>query len=601
MEALSNGPTRWLATHRLAVWIAILAGLSTVWLGGRRPPAADLEGRVEGGRTESRGEELSTEGAKDVTAVEGPSPGLVGRRLATLDGAPLELPEASEGRRLPRHLEVFYRRRGGEPAWFAPRWLRGLRPTPEVRTLLLRAKEAEETGQVRRGSLAPERVAVALDGLDPEDEARLAEVDAALSWTALHLLSQLAYGPVLPSEAGIVWRVDLRQVDLARALDEALDEGLEDLERRVEPRNPRYRQLQEARDRYVRIVAGGGWPRVSEGEVLKPGDAADPTRLRALRQRLAAEGFLRRARDSEEREGVGSEPVYGLELYRAVARFQATRTLEVDGKLGAKTQQELNVPAAERLAQIEVNLARWRWVPDSVFEDAIVVNIPGYHLWWLVDGKPRLDMEVVVGKPSWPTPVFSDEVEYLVLNPAWNVPASIVRSEVLPAVLRDPGYLAANDMVVLEGWGDAARQVHPMRVHQVTGGRQELRVQQRPGPSNPLGTIKFMLPNELNVYLHDTAAPALFAEADRNLSHGCVRVAKPYELAAELMREEGWSAREVEVRVRRRAQHAVPLPEPVPVHFLYWTAEARPDGTVHFYEDIYGIDRSQQEALGAGS
>ena len=526
-------------------------------------------------------------------AAERPREGAIGEYLDGIEGPPAGLPAASEARALPSHLDAFYRRRAWEPAWFERGWIGGQKLVPEATALVEIARRAEEEGKVRSGSLGLDDLGRRLESLERSPTAKvLAETDAALTWTALHLLSQLAYGPVLPQEAGIRWDVAVREVELARALDEALGDELEDIETRVAPDHPRYQRLVEARDRYRSIVENGGWPRVPKGDVLEVGQEGEAARIRALRHRLAAEGF-------SPGDGVDGPPVYTAELAASVKRFQSTRTLDQDGKLGPETQEELNVPAEVRLRQIELNLTRWRWVPEQVFRDAIVVNIPGYHLWRYADGEPRLDMGVVVGKPDWPTPVFSDEVEYMVLNPAWNVPVSIVRDEILPKLRENPAYLEENDMVLLEGWGEEARVVDSRRlVELASGDGGGLHLQQRPGPSNPLGTIKFMFPNDDNIYLHDTAARALFGEADRNLSHGCVRVSRPYDLAADLMREKGWSPRDVRSRIAGQGEEEnVSLPEKVPVHLLYWTAEVRPEGDLHFYEDIYGIDRAQEKAL----
>lgn len=562
------------------LWVVgALVVFAVVWQGARRAPGDGS---------------LRASDEADAAETEAPArKGAIGAYLDSMEGPPLGLPEVSEARNLGDSMDAFYRRRAWEPAWFGRGWLGGTKLVSEAEAVLSIAGEAEAEGAIRSGGLGLDRLGETLDALgrDPSEET-LAEADAALTWTALHLLSQLAYGPVLPEEAGIRWRVAMREVNLAQILDEARDHGFRDLEARVQPDHRRYGQLEEVRERYRSIVEDGGWPRVPEGDVLGVGEEGDPERLAALRRRLEAEGFL-------EGDEPGEKSVYSRELAEAVGRFQATRTLKQDGKLGPRTQEELNVPAERRLRQIELNLARWRWTPEHVWEDSIVVNIPAYHLWRYVDGESRLDMDAVVGRPDWPTPVFSDEVKYLVLNPAWNVPVSIVRDEILPSYRKNPAYLEENDMVLLEGWGDEARVVHPSRLEELAAGEPRgLHVQQRPGPRNPLGTIKFMFPNENNVYLHDTAARSLFDEAARDLSHGCVRVAKPYELAADLMREEGWSPADVEARIRGgRDEETVSLPREVPVHLLYWTVEVRPDGVLHFYKDIYGIDRAQERAF----
>jgi L,D-transpeptidase YcbB len=240
----------------------------------------------------------------------------------------------------------------------------------------------------------------------------------------------------------------------------------------------------------------------------------------------------------------------------------------------------MNVPAAERRRQVELNLERWRWLPESLGEKYIEVNIPAYELEVVEHGVPTLAMRVVVGKPYLPTPAFSDEIERLVLNPAWHVPSSIVASEILPAIEKDPGYLDKENMEIVGGSG------------------RTLQVRQRPGPGNSLGQVKFDLPNRWNVYLHDTPADRLFARVTRSLSHGCIRLERPLDLATLLLAgEKGWSRERIEEAIARGATLAVPLAQPVPVHIVYWTAWVGRDGELRFRDDPYRVDAKLAQAL----
>ncbi|HXT49484.1 MAG TPA: L,D-transpeptidase family protein, partial [Thermoanaerobaculia bacterium] len=351
-----------------------------------------------------------------------------------------------------------------------------------------------------------------------------------------------------------------------------------------------------ALQRYRQIAINGGWPTVPKGPVLTEGEQGDAARLQALASRLQAEGFLAAVPPGLAAAPAGGQAPYSKELADAVRHFQATRTVEVDGSLGPETQEELNVPVLSRLRQIAVNLERWRWVPDDFGPRAVVVNLPGYNLDVEESGREVMSMRVVVGEEGWETPVFADRIRYLVLNPYWNVPNGIFTKEMLGELRKNPGYLYENDMEVVDGERDNSPVVSPDRVWEV-GSNSGLRVRARPGEKNPLGKVKFMFPNKYDVYLHDTPATAVFDQADRNESHGCIRVERPFDLADYLMRDDPqWSGGQLRAAIDRGEQRDVKLPEPVPVYLLYFTAMPGPDGGVAFFEDIYDLDRVQAQA-----
>jgi murein L,D-transpeptidase YcbB/YkuD len=236
-------------------------------------------------------------------------------------------------------------------------------------------------------------------------------------------------------------------------------------------------------------------------------------------------------------------------------------------------------PVAEQIRQIQLNMERWRWLPDSLGDRYILVNVPEFRMELVEGGRKTLDMAVVVGKQQSQTPVFSDRMEYIELNPAWNIPKSIAENEILPKLVSDPGYLASHDMEYVGEGGD---------VH----------LRQRPGPDNPLGQIKFMFPNDFDVYLHDTPADHLFSEADRDFSHGCIRLERPVQLAEYLLREDPkWHGASLREAIVAGEQKTIKLPRPLPVHIVYFTAWVERDGRVQFRKDIYGHDTRLENAL----
>ena len=338
----------------------------------------------------------------------------------------------------------------------------------------------------------------------------------------------------------------------------------------LEPKHAAYARLIEARDHYREIVAAGGWKAVPAGAALEEG--AQGPAVAALRRRLAVEGDL----PTTAAEGAESA-VFDEKVTAAVKRFQQRVGIEGDGKIGDDTLAALNVPAEERLRQIELNLERWRWMPGDFGSHYIAVNIPEYKLRAVRDGKTELEMNVIVGKRLHETPVFSDEMQFVVFNPEWNIPESIADSEVVPKIVSDPGYAAREGIEVVNEKGERLPASSVLGVRRVsTGSRDDdggaegdrvgffarifgrnrdrvrptegvtdeaetytgsttlpagYRLRQAPGKENPLGQVKFMFPNEHNIYLHDTPGDQLFQAVDRGFSHGCIRLEKPLELA----------------------------------------------------------------------
>jgi len=326
---------------------------------------------------------------------------------------------------------------------------------------------------------------------------------------------------------------------------------------------------------------------------LRLGDRGGP--VAALRERLRLEDDLGPA-DAADAD-LFDEP-----LEHAVTKFQRRHGLTADGVVSPATRAELNVRVERRVEQLELNLERWRWLPKDLGRRHIIVNIAAYELEVVEDEMVVLAMRVVVGRPFNRTPVLSDTMRYIVLNPYWHVPQSIAAAELLPKVRRDPTYLARYKVRVFPNSGPDAPEVDPTMVDwsAVTPSHFAFRLRQDPGPLNALGRVKFMFLNKFNVYLHDTPARPLFEESQRDFSHGCIRIQQPIELAAYLLRQDPRWSRDALVRALGDAvDQSVPLPEPMPIHLLYWTAWADGDGTIEFRRDIHGRDAPLLTALRA--
>ena len=460
-----------------------------------------------------------------------------------------------------------------------------------------------------------DRARLAVDEARPDVGRRLADLELAASYAFLAKAIHAVDGHVDPAKLNVLWFTEGRKSDpldlLAQVRDGATPaEVLADLE----PKYEAYRRLVEARRHYRAIVAAGGWATVpADGEALEEG--ARGPRVAALRQRLAAEGDLAADAGGGAAGSEAGTAVYDAAVAAAVNHFQERHGLQPDGKVGRATLAALNVPAAQRLTTLEVNLERWRWMPGTLGERYIEVNIPEYRLRAVRDGKTELEMKVIVGKRFHETPVFSDTMTFVVFNPEWNIPRSIATSEVVPKILSEPGYAESQGIEVVDADG---RRIDPSAVlgrgasqagDPAAEGAEERRVQatlpagyrlrQAPGRKNPLGHVKFMFPNEHNIYLHDTPADSLFASSERDFSHGCIRLERPLELADYVLHGGDWTPERIRKVVAGSQRTEAKLPEPIPVHLTYFTAWVDDDGQVEFRDDLYGHDARLAKALAA--
>jgi murein L,D-transpeptidase YcbB/YkuD len=400
----------------------------------------------------------------------------------------------------------------------------------------------------------------------------------------------LRFGKVDPIALDSNWNLSrvLVNQDPVMTLQAAIDApSMRDFAAQVLPRNRLYGRLKTALAEYRAIAAAGGWPKVPDGETLRPG--MSDSRVAALERRLAMTGDLQgvsAATAPDETADAPRETPYDGEVVPAVRRFQERHGLAADGVVGRTTLAALNVPVEQRIEQIRASLERARWVLADLGEEFIVVNIAGFHLYLVRGGNIAWDTRVVVGRPYRRTPVFKAEMTYLVLNPTWTVPPTILREDILPAQRRDAGYLAGRNIDVIDGGG---RSVDPSTIDWRGQRTFPYRFVQRPGPTNSLGQVKFMFPNDHAVYLHDTPSRELFERASRPFSSGCIRVEDPLMLAR-LLLEPAWDAGRIDATLATGRTETVFLPKPVDVLLLYWTAEVDEQGRIVFWPDIYERD-----------
>ena len=419
----------------------------------------------------------------------------------------------------------------------------------------------------------------------PADER--AQLDILLTDSVIRLGYHLRFGKVDPVALDPNWNEsrDLMGEDPVTTIQNAIDSrSLREFADEVIPRAFLYGRFKRALAEYRALAAAGGWSAVPSGPTLKPG--ATDERVPAVARRLAVTADL--SRDA----AAAATAEYVAPIVAGVQTFQRRHGLAADGVIGPATLAALNVPIEVRIDQIRANLERARWVLYDPDRDYLVVNIAGFQVYLVRRDEIVWRSRVQVGRPYRQTPVFRAELTYLVVNPTWTVPSTILREDILPAARKDPGYLARRNIDVL----DNARQ--PVEATSVDWTSRSFPYQlvQRPGPDNALGRIKLMFPNEHSVYLHDTPSRDLFERDSRAFSSGCIRVENPLELA-ELLLGRAWPRERLDALVAAGKTQTVLLDEPLPVMLLYWTAEVDAAGRVTFYPDVYGRDPAVVAAL----
>ncbi|MEX2408564.1 MAG: L,D-transpeptidase family protein, partial [Rhodovibrionaceae bacterium] len=512
-------------------------------------------------------------------------------------------PIASDDREV---LDTFYTGRRDAAVWFDPQGI-----TEKARQLSQVLLSAGEHG------LEPDyyhagRIAELIE--NPGEESR-AELELRLSLSLIRFASDLDSGRLDPRLVDPEHYSYPQNVDRAAVLPDSL--AASDIWvylRAFQPQQNEYVRLKGALSHYRSLAEGGGWAPIPEGETLKPG-MTDP-RVAALRGRLlllgdldeaaaqsvveAGSGAIAAPAEGEAAAAAAPGESYEGVLVAALKRFQHRHGLTEDGAVGPKTLAALNVSAEQRVEQIQLNMERRRWMADDRGGRYIFVNLANFDA-KIVDGLDTVfHTKVVVGDPYHRTPVFSDTMTYLEINPTWNVPESIARKELLPKIRENPGYLAERNYTLLASWDQNAPTVDPHYIDwsQISASSFPFRIRQEAGAGNALGRIKFMFPNEFNIYLHDTPSQSHFARSERAFSHGCIRVAKPLELAEALLKgQEGWDLERVRQQIESGETRTVSLDEPIQVHISYITAWVNKDGAVHFRNDVYGRDELLASAL----
>lgn len=491
-------------------------------------------------------------------------------------------------------ISSFYEKRDYKTLWVMENGL-----TPEAQKLIFSLEEADSDGlepedyHITRIKELISNATQALLQKNPLHPEIIADLELLLTDAFLLFSSHLISGRVQPAFVDPEWLFLSLANDISLILEAASSNQIDSFFRRIRPDNKAYYRLRDALKLYIDIRKNGGWSVVPSGPTLRMGDTDE--RVDSIRRRLMITGDAGSLRSS-----VSSPNSFDESLLEGVRKFQKRHGIETDGAVGAKTLSAMNVSVEDRIRQIELNLERWRWIPRDLGNRYILVNIADYSLAVVENQETVLEMKVVVGRAYRQTPVFSEKMRYLVLNPSWTIPLKIAVEDKLPVILKDPDYLIKQQIRVFDGWSEDAQEINPVAINwkKMNANYFPYILRQDPGPMNALGRIKFMFPNKFSVYLHDTPQRSLFRRAARDFSSGCIRIEKPFELAVYLLKNDPqWPSERIKEAMENGTQKVIRIKDFIPVHLLYWTAWVNDHGVVHFGSDIYNRDPSLSRAI----
>jgi L,D-transpeptidase YcbB len=499
------------------------------------------------------------------------------------------------------HVQKFYGMyRGTLP------WVSGMQPTAQAQEMIGVLEHSDQKGLTPDdydAALWDARLAKFKPGASPS-EADAIQLDAALTVCAMRYISDLHIGKVNPKHFDYGLNVDTKKYDLPEFLNQNVVDSANVPAAliHIEPPYPGYQRTIEALQNYIQLAkADDGAQLPALTKPVAPGDMwAGVPRMTRL---LTTVGDL-----PKDASVPADSTVYQGPLVDAVKHFQARHGRTVDGKLTTQTVADMNVPIAARIREMQLTLERWRWLPvadpAAPHMPPLLANIPEFRL-RAYDEKFNIvfTMNVQVGEAyDHDTPVFSDTMEYVVFRPYWSVPYSIARAELLPRIEKDPNYLAAKGFEVVDSRQNVVTSgaVSSDQLAQLRSGR--LFIRQNPGPTNSLGLVKFIFPNSYNIYMHDTPDRQFFSRTRRDDSHGCIRLERPADLAVWVLRNNpGWDKDRVNATMNGKVSNLqVNLTQPVPVLIVYGTVVVTEDQQVHFYDDIYGHDKTLEAVLDKG-
>lgn len=490
------------------------------------------------------------------------------------------LDEASnmDGLAYQEQISSFYNSRGNKPLW----------NSDELREELFEEIALTEKEGLTPGDYHQEKLQE-LQEQAKGSRALQAQYEILLSDAFFSLAHDLFYGKLDPEKLHWIWDVKREPFDFGELLGKIEESGsLKTSFKELRPQHEVYKGLMRSLADYREVLDSKeeDFEQIPSGQAIEPGDK-DP-RIPNIANRLQTLGFL-----ENNLEGTGT--IYTPELTKAVEQYQESQNMAADGIIGNTTLKEMNMTKEDRYNQILVNLERWRWYPRNLGEHYILINIPQYKLAVVKDGDTIRSHDIIAGTKNRQTPIFSDRLDHIVLNPTWTLPPTIKAEDVIPKAKTDASYFSKNNMIVSSPQGES---VDPSSVDWSSLDAQDYTITQKAGPTNPLGRVKIMYPNQYSIYLHDTPGQALFDQSERAASSGCVRVHEALDLASyvtgqDMATNEGGFD---EILASGKTT-SLKIDQPIEVYHFYWTAWQENGQTV-FSEDVYNMDQTIAQALG---
>jgi murein L,D-transpeptidase YcbB/YkuD len=492
-------------------------------------------------------------------------------------------------------IQTFYDDRNYEVAW-----TRDGAPTATATAFIQQFQDAAAKGLIPDDYDAT-RWAARVQALNDKSADAISLFDVAMTVNVMRYISDLRIGRVNPEHFNFDINVADKKYDLAEFVSDNVVDSTDvpKLITGVEPDSEDYRKTEQALVHYLDLAKqqekSAADPLTDVTKAISVGETYPAAA--ALLTRLELEGDA----PAGAMIDAASDKTFNTGLSDAVKNYQHRHGFTEDGKLTPQTIKSLNVPMTDRVAQLQDSLERWRWLPDPYLHARLMVNLPEFVLrGYDPDHKLDFTMRVVVGKVmgQHETPIFTHMMKYLVFRPYWNVPVDIARNELAPHITANHGYLATKNFEVTDSKGLVLTDYTAKQVAQGS-----VMVREKPGPKNSLGLVKFIFPNQYDIYLHSTPAVSLFEQTRRDFSHGCIRVQKPADLAAWVLQGEGsdWDLAKVQAAMNSGPDNrTVNLKTPLPIVIFYLTARVDEDGQTDFFDDIYGYDAAMQKVFAKG-
>ncbi len=475
----------------------------------------------------------------------------------------------------PAQIHVFYQENEYNPIW----------DDQELRGDLLSNIENIEAEGLFPEDYHLSEIRDLLHGVNSNSEEKNAKLEILLTDAFFRLSHDLGTGKLNPKQLYKIWGTPLNLVDPQKLLITAIEQNnVSEVLISLEPKNPVYFGLKKALKNFQKDFSEEKITEIPDGKLIHPGEK--DSRIPLVVQRLKELDLYKKSADTST--------FYGEDLKESILDFQKAHGLEEDGIIGGSTVKNLNMSKEDRFHQLLVNMERWRWYPRDLGQQHIIINVSDFQLKLIKDGDTLGTYKTMVGIPSRQTPVFSDEIEYVIYNPTWTIPPTIEKKDVIPGMRRDKNYLKNRSLNVYDKQN---KPVDPSGIDWSSSEALAYTYRQGAGPTNPLGQVKIIYPNKYMIYLHDTPHRELFDKRMRARSSGCVRVENALQLAKFLLSDQPkYDDEKIQEILKSGKTTEIPVTKKVSVHHFYWTAYPEND-SIKFIDDLYDLDKKLWENL----